>query len=164
MPLYWSDSTGGRYLARDESGRLCATRMTIAVAAICFSDVLFAMDSVPVVLSLTTSPFLLVTSQAMSLLWLRPVYFLLAALASYLDSMQQALAVVLVLIASKIFLESAGVEVPLALFLGVSARRDSTRLDATRLDSTRLDSTRLDSRARPRQTSKPSLSLRAARE
>ena len=55
----------------------------------------------------------------MSLLWLRSVYFLLAALASYLDSMQQALAVVLILIASKIFLEAAGFEVPLSLFLGV---------------------------------------------
>ena len=56
----------GRYRdrIRDASGRLCATRMAISVAAICFSDVLFAMDSVPVVLSLTTSPFLLVASQA----------------------------------------------------------------------------------------------------
>ena len=47
------------------------------------------------------------------------VYFLLAALASYLDSMQQVLAVVLVLISMKIFLEAAGFEVPLWLFLGV---------------------------------------------
>ena len=119
VPLYWSDATGGKYVARDPSGRLSATRMAVCVFGICLSDVLFAMDSVPVILSLTTSPFVLVASQTMSLLWLRPVYFLLAALASYMDSMQQALAVVLVLISLKIFLEAAGFEVPIAAFLGV---------------------------------------------
>ena len=62
---------------------------------------------------------MLVASQALSLLWLRPAYFLLAALAAYLDSMQQALAVVLVLISLKIFLEAAGFEIPIAAFLGV---------------------------------------------
>jgi len=121
VPLLWSDTTGGAYLARDAQGRLCATRMALSVLAICLSDVLFAMDSVPVVLSLTTSPFLLVASQAVSLLWLRPVYFLLAAIAHHLDSMQQMLAVVLILIAARTFLEAGGVEVPLQLFVGVLA-------------------------------------------
>ena len=119
VPLYWSDATGGKYIARDEAGRLSATRMAVCVVGICLADVLFAMDSVPVVLSLTTSPFVLVSSQTLSLLWLRPVYFLLAALMKYLDSMQQALALVLILISLKIFLEAAGFEVPLATFLGV---------------------------------------------
>ena len=36
-----------------------------AEQAICLADVIFAMDSVPVVLSLTTSPFLLVASQVL---------------------------------------------------------------------------------------------------
>ena len=44
---------------------------------------------------------------------------MLAALAAYLDSMQQVLAVVLVLISLKIFLEAAGFEVPIAAFLGI---------------------------------------------
>lgn len=80
---------------------------------------LLSLYQVPVVLSLTTSPFLLVASQTLSLLWLRPIYFLLAALAEHLDSMQQMLAVVLVLISLKIFAEAAGYEVPISLFLGV---------------------------------------------
>ena len=68
--------------------------MAVCVLGIAIADLIFAMDSISVLLSLTTSPFVLVASQTLSLLWLRPVYFLLAALASYLDSMQQALAVV----------------------------------------------------------------------
>jgi tellurite resistance protein TerC len=119
VPLIWSDATEARYLARDAEGRLCATRMAVVVLAICFADVIFAMDSVPVVLSLTTSPFLLVASQTVSLLWLRPLYFLVVALASYVDSMQQMLALVLILIALKIFAEAAGFEVPISAFVAL---------------------------------------------
>ena len=83
------------------------------------ADLLFAMDSVPVVLSLSGSPFVLLASQCASLLGLRPFYFMLAAIASVLDSMQQALALILILIALKIFAEAAGYEVPLLGFAGV---------------------------------------------
>ena len=55
-------------------------------------DIAFAVDSIPAILSLTSSPFLLLTSQALSLLQLRAVYFLLEALATYLDSMQRVVA------------------------------------------------------------------------
>ena len=95
--------------------------MTLSVLAICVSDVLFAMDSVPVMLSLTTTPFLLMSSQAASLLWLRPVYFVLAAISHHLDSMQQVLAVVLILIACRTLLEIAGVQVPIQIFVGALA-------------------------------------------
>ena len=95
--------------------------MAVVVLSICLADVVFAMDSVPVVLSLTTSPFLLIVSQTLSLLWLRPIYFLLASLASVVSGMQHMLAVVLILISAKIFVEAAGFEVPLTLFFGVLA-------------------------------------------
>jgi len=119
IPLKSDDSTGAAYFVYDERGRLCATRMLITVVGICVCDVLFALDSIPAVLSITTSSFLLVSSQAMSLLQLRAVYFLLEGVAEYLGSMQQVLAVVLILIASKIILEAAGVVVPLSLFVAV---------------------------------------------
>jgi len=119
VPLVWSDATDGAYLARDARGVLCATRLAVVVAAIATSDCLFAMDSVPAVLSLSGSPFVLLSSQCASLLGLRPLYFMLAAVATLLDSMQQALAVVLILIGLKIFLESAGYEVPLLGFAAV---------------------------------------------
>ena len=121
VPVLLSNETGAHYLVRDRQGRWCATRMTLSVLAICVSDVLFAMDSVPVMLSLTTTPFLLISSQAASLLWLRPVYFVLAAIAHHFDSMQQVLAVVLILIACRTLLEVAGVQVPIQVFVGALA-------------------------------------------
>lgn len=58
----------------------------------------------------------LARSQAFSLLQLRPLFFCLSALASRVGSMQRTLAVVLILIGVKIYLEAAGVAVPIALF------------------------------------------------
>ena len=58
-------------------------------------------------------------SQAVSMLGLRPLYFTLAAVAAYVDSMQQALGAVLVLISLKIFGEAAGLPIPLYLFVGI---------------------------------------------
>ena len=89
------------------------------VVAIGSSDMIFALDSVPVMLSLTHNTFLLVLASAASMLGLRPLYFLLSALAGLMDSLQRMLAVVLILIGLKIFLESAGYEVPLLGFAAV---------------------------------------------
>ena len=106
------------YLARDASGRLCATRYLVVVLALVACDVLFCLDSTPVILSISTSPTVLVTSQIASMLGLRALYFLIAALARFVDSIQSALAVVLILIAAKILAETMGYEVPLGYFIG----------------------------------------------
>jgi len=121
MPLRWDDDSDEGYLARDEAGRLCATRLLVVVVGVTTSDILFAMDSTPALVSVTTSPFILVLSLAFSLLGLRPLYFMLAAIAAHIGSMQQALGVVLLLIATKILLEGLGASVPLLSFVGILA-------------------------------------------
>ena len=130
VPLVWSDETGGAYCARSSNGgdadsgaggdtRRCgATRLAVVAFAIGCTDLTFALDSITAVLALSHAPMLFVTSQAASMLLLRPLYFMLAAAMAYLDSLDQALAVILVLIGAKSLLEAAGVEVPLALFVG----------------------------------------------
>ena len=109
--------------------------MAVVVLSICLADVVFAMhmdsrclssspsQSQPVVNLSLSSEILLIVSQTLSLLmlWLRPIYFLLASLASVVSGMQHMLAVVLILISAKIFVEAAGFEVPLTLFFGVLA-------------------------------------------
>lgn len=118
--LLWGGDTDHSLVVRDAAsgGALRGTRLLAVVVAVALSDLLFAMDSVPVVLSLSSSPLVLLASQVASLLTLRPLLFLLAALAAVIDSMQETLAVVLVLIALKILVEAAGYEVPLLGFVG----------------------------------------------
>lgn len=63
LPVLWTEETEHLYWARDQRGRLCATKLSVVVLGVTLSDLLFAMDSIPVVLSVTTTPFLLVASQ-----------------------------------------------------------------------------------------------------
>ena len=88
------------------------------VVLIGVTDLSFALDSVTAVLALSHAPLLFVTSQAASMLLLRPLFFMLSASMAYLGSLDQALAVILVLIGAKSLLEAAGVEVPLPTFVG----------------------------------------------
>ena len=53
----------GRQAARTRPNASLSDSMTVCVVGIALADVLFAMDSVPVLLSLPTSPFVLVSSQ-----------------------------------------------------------------------------------------------------
>ena len=69
-------------------------------------------------LSLTHNTFLLVLASCASMLGLRPLYFLLSALAGLMDSLQRMLAVVLILIGARTFAEAAGLPIPLVGFVG----------------------------------------------
>ena len=66
-----------------------------------------------------THRFALTVTMTLSILLLRPVYFLAAAFVGYLDALDSALGVILVLIGGKLLLGQAGVEVPLAAVVAV---------------------------------------------
>ena len=55
----------------------------------------------------------------LSILMLRPVYFMLAAFIEYLDALDSALGIILILIGAKLCLGQAGFEVPLWMFAGI---------------------------------------------
>src|SRR5580692_7414369 len=63
-----------------EDGRPMITVLFVALLAIELTDVIFALDSIPAVLSITRNPFLAYTSNIMAVMGLRSLYFLLADL------------------------------------------------------------------------------------
>ena len=65
-------------------GRLLPTVLFLALVAVELTDVLFALDSIPAVLSITRTPFLAYTSNIMAVMGLRSLYVLLAALLTRL--------------------------------------------------------------------------------
>jgi tellurite resistance protein TerC len=73
-----------------------AALMTIAVV-----DVIFAVDSVPAILAITTDTFVVFAANAFALLGLRPLFFLVADLVERLYYLKAALAVLLGFIAAK---------------------------------------------------------------
>ena len=68
---------GGDFWRRD-GGRLVATPLFVALVVVETTDIVFALDSVPAVLAVTRSPFIVYTSNVMAMLGLRSLYFVLA--------------------------------------------------------------------------------------
>jgi tellurite resistance protein TerC len=84
-----------------ESGHRMITVLFLALIAIELTDVVFALDSIPAVLSITRHPFLAYTSNIMAVMGLRSLYFLLAHLLAKLRFLHFGLAGVLAFAAFK---------------------------------------------------------------
>jgi TerC family integral membrane protein len=78
-----------------EDGRGMVTVLFLALVAIELTDVVFAIDSIPAVLSVTRKPFLAYTSNIMAVMGLRSLYFLLAHMLTKLRFLHYGLAAVL---------------------------------------------------------------------
>ncbi len=95
--------SGARFFTR-RTGRLVATPLLAALLVVETTDVVFAVDSVPAVFAVTEEPFLVFTSNALAVLGLRSLYFLLDGALARLTYLRPALAVLLVLIGVKLAL------------------------------------------------------------
>jgi tellurite resistance protein TerC len=84
-----------------ENGRPTVTLLLLALIAIELSDVVFAVDSIPAVLSITRHPFLAYTSNIMAVMGLRSLYFLLIGALTRLRFLHYGLAAVLAFAAVK---------------------------------------------------------------
>jgi tellurite resistance protein TerC len=101
-----------------ENGKRIATPLLLVIALVGLTDVIFAVDSIPAIFAITTDPFIVLTSNVFAILGLRPMYFLLAAVASKFHLLNYGLAVVLVFIGTKMMLIDL-VKVPVGVSLGV---------------------------------------------
>jgi tellurite resistance protein TerC len=84
-----------------ENGRPTATMLLLALIAIELTDIVFALDSIPAVLSITRQPFLAYTSNIMAVMGLRSLYFLIIGMLVRLRFLHYGLAAVLAFAALK---------------------------------------------------------------
>jgi len=101
-----------------ENNRRTATILFLTLVAIELTDVVFALDSIPAVLSITTHPFIAYTSNIMAVMGLRSLYFLLIHFLAQLRFLHYGLAAVLAFAAIKMLTEH-WIEVGPLLSLGV---------------------------------------------
>ena len=92
---------GGKVIHR-HAGRTMITPMMLCIIAIGTADVMFAVDSIPAIYSLTSEPFLVFSANAFSLLGLRQLYFLIDGLLERLVYLPYGLAVILGFIGLKL--------------------------------------------------------------
>ena len=110
---------GERFFIR-EKGLLYATPLFLCLVMVEFSDVVFAVDSIPAVFAVTTDPFIVLTSNIFAILGLRAMYFLLAGAADKLVLLNYGLAVIMMFIGCKMLLVE-WFHVPVVLSLSVIA-------------------------------------------
>ncbi|ABC82073.1 TerC family protein [Anaeromyxobacter dehalogenans] len=101
-----------------EGGRRLATPLFFALALIEFTDVVFAVDSIPAIFAITRDPFIVFTSNIFAILGLRSLYFLLASFVERFTYLKPSLAAVLVFVGAKMALVDV-VKVHPAVSLGV---------------------------------------------
>ncbi|MBD3764018.1 MAG: TerC family protein [Rhodobacterales bacterium] len=89
-----------------DTGRMTrhVTPLFLALVMIEIADLIFAVDSVPAVFTITTDPYIVYTSNIFAILGLRALYFALAAILHRFAYLKYALSILLVFIGSKIFI------------------------------------------------------------
>jgi tellurite resistance protein TerC len=97
--------------------RLGIKPLLAALLAVAFADVIFAVDSIPAVLAITTETFLVFAANAFALLGLRALYFLVDGAAERFHYLHYGLAALLIFVGGKMLLEDV-IHIPLALSLG----------------------------------------------
>ena len=114
---------GHAFLVRIQTAkglRRMATPLLPALLVIEAADLVFALDSIPAVLSITTNTFIVFTSNIFAILGLRALYSVLAVMVGRFQYLHYGLAAVLVFIGGKIFWEELVGHVPPLVSLGVT--------------------------------------------
>jgi TerC family integral membrane protein len=107
--LVTSEFDGHKFFTR-LNARRALTPLALVLLVIETSDLIFAVDSVPAVFSVTQKAFIVFTSNVFAVLGLRSMYFLLAGALGYFRHLKFGLSVVLVFIGVKMLLDPHGRE------------------------------------------------------
>ena len=99
-----SDELDGEKFFVWRDGVRYATPLFLALVLVEFSDLIFAVDSIPAIFAVTNDPFIVLTSNVFAILGLRAMYFLLADMADRFSLLKYGLAAVLVFIGVKMLL------------------------------------------------------------
>lgn len=134
------------FIMKEETGKLVryATPLFLVLVLVEFSDLIFAVDSIPAIFAITTDPFIVLTSNIFAILGLRAMYFLLADMADSFSLLKYGLAIVLMFIGVKMLLIDL-YKIPVAVSLGVVAAIIATSI---------VLSLKKDARERAREDSK----------
>ena len=99
---------------------LAVTPLFVVLLLVEWTDLIFAIDSIPAVLAVTHDPFIVFTSNVMAILGLRSLYFALAGVMERFHALHFGLAAILVFVGAKMLLADV-YKIPTVVALGVVA-------------------------------------------
>jgi tellurite resistance protein TerC len=110
---------GARFTVRKD-GRRYATPLLVCLILIEWTDLVFAIDSIPAIFAVTSDPFIVYTSNIFAILGLRSLFFVLAGVIGKFHLLKPSLALVLAFVGMKMLLADV-YKVPIGASLGVVA-------------------------------------------
>lgn len=118
MPI--SNQLDGQNFFTRINGVLHATPLFAALLVVEFSDVIFAVDSIPAVIAISQDTFVVYTSNIFAIMGLRALYFLLAGLAGMFKYLKVGISVILIFVGVKMMI-GPWYHVPIGASLGIIA-------------------------------------------
>lgn len=94
---------GNKFFVR-EQGKLWITPLFVVLILVEFSDVIFAVDSIPAIFAVTTDPFIVLSANLMAILGLRAMFFLLSGAAAKMHYLPYGLGIILLFIGFKMLM------------------------------------------------------------
>jgi TerC family integral membrane protein len=110
LPLcnYYDDT---KFFTRQRSGAVLATPLLLVLLIVEWSDLVFAIDSIPAIFAITRDPFLVYSSNVFAILGLRALFFVLAGMMDKFVYLKPGVALILILVGLKMTL-SPWIHVP----------------------------------------------------
>jgi tellurite resistance protein TerC len=141
----------GRFVIQID-GRKALTTIAVCLITVELTDIVFALDSIPAVLSVSQETFIIVTSNIFAILGLRSLYFVLAGAMAEFKYLKLALAILLVGIGAKLALHNhvhishtiSLIGIASILTIGVAASIIDTKRNPPRSDDAKTDDDNTD--------------------
>jgi tellurite resistance protein TerC len=108
----------GRHFFITKEGKIYTTSLFVTLLLIESSDIIFAIDSIPAIIAITTDKFIIITSNIFAILGLRALYFALEGLVDLFSYLKYGVAMVLFYTGIKMLI-SDFYEIPIVISLGV---------------------------------------------
>jgi tellurite resistance protein TerC len=113
------ENHGQKFFVR-QGGKLAVTPFFVVLVFVEWSDLVFAMDSIPAILALTDDAFIVYTSNVFAILGLRALYFALAGILERFHLLHYGLSAILIFVGIKM-LAAEFVHIPILISLAVIA-------------------------------------------
>jgi tellurite resistance protein TerC len=115
LPVLREEDGGGRFFVR-VNGKLHVTQLLVALLSVEVADAVFALDSVPAVLTVSTDSFIVFTSNVFAIMGLRSLYFVIREMMDRFEHLKYALSVILIFVGLKMILKD-WLHVPIGISL-----------------------------------------------
>lgn len=114
-----TDQLHGDRLFLKDKGKLFATPLFLVLVIIETSDLIFAVDSIPAILAISKTTFIVYTSNIFAILGLRSLYFAIAGIMKFFRYLKIGLSFVLIFVGFKMLSAFFHFEIPILISLGI---------------------------------------------